>query len=103
MTMYPQPRCCCVQVTDLRSKARLLVHQGATLVGVMDEYGVLQEGQVYLQVGGRCLCHLPDRLAHTRRATYDRASTLVHISKRRLLLQYLCIGNLLLFPVVCIW
>jgi hypothetical protein len=42
-----------VQVTDLRSKARLLVQQGATLVGVMDEHGVLQEGQVYVQV--RCI------------------------------------------------
>ncbi|KAF6265361.1 RNA dependent RNA polymerase-domain-containing protein [Scenedesmus sp. NREL 46B-D3] len=34
------------QVTDLRAKARLLVQQGATLMGVMDEFGVLEEGQV---------------------------------------------------------
>jgi hypothetical protein len=38
------------QVTDLRAKARLLVQHGATLVGVMDEFGLLQEGQVYVQV-----------------------------------------------------
>jgi hypothetical protein len=48
------PPCCpgCCQVTDLRGKARLLVQRGATLVGVMDEYGLLEEGQVFVQVCG---------------------------------------------------
>jgi hypothetical protein len=31
-------------------KARLLVHKGATLVGVLDEYGVLEEDEVFVQV-----------------------------------------------------
>jgi hypothetical protein len=37
-------------VTDLRTKARLLVPQGTLLVGVMDEFGVLREGEVFVQV-----------------------------------------------------
>ncbi len=41
---------CITQVTDLRQKARLLVHDGATLMGVLDEFGVLEEGEVFLQV-----------------------------------------------------
>lgn len=45
-----------LQVTDLRTKARLLVPQGTLLVGVMDEFGVLQEGEVFVQVRARCLC-----------------------------------------------
>ena len=40
-------------MTDLRQKARLLVHDGATLMGVLDEFGVLEEGEVFLQVGLR--------------------------------------------------
>jgi hypothetical protein len=43
--------CRCLQVTDMRNKARLLVPEGAMLVGVMDEFNVLQEGQVFVQVG----------------------------------------------------
>lgn len=42
-----------LQVTHLRTKARLLVQDGATLIGVMDEFGVLQEGEVFVQVRGR--------------------------------------------------
>jgi hypothetical protein len=42
---------CSLQVTDLRNKARLLVPEGTLLVGVMDEFDVLQEGQVFVQVG----------------------------------------------------
>lgn len=38
------------QVTDLRQKARLLVPDAVTLVGVMDEFGVLDEGEVFVQV-----------------------------------------------------
>jgi hypothetical protein len=40
-----------VQVADLRNKARLLVPQGTLLVGVMDEFNVLQKGEVFVQVG----------------------------------------------------
>ena len=40
----------CLQVNDLRMKARLLVQDGVTLMGVMDEFEVLQEGEVYVQV-----------------------------------------------------
>lgn len=45
--------CCtsCPQVVDLQFKARLPVEQGAMLVGVMDEYGILEEGEVFVQVG----------------------------------------------------
>lgn len=37
-------------MTDLRQKARLLVHEGATLVGVMNEFNVLEEDEVFVQV-----------------------------------------------------
>eukprot|EP00878_Enallax_costatus_P009586 GHUV01010016.1.p1 GENE.GHUV01010016.1~~GHUV01010016.1.p1 ORF type:complete len:838 (+),score=275.45 GHUV01010016.1:487-3000(+) len=37
------------QVTDLRQKARLLVPNAVTLVGVMDECGVLEEDEVFVQ------------------------------------------------------
>lgn len=37
-------------MTDLRQKARLLVHEGATLVGVMDEFDVLEGDEVFVQV-----------------------------------------------------
>lgn len=40
-----------VQVTELRQKARLLVRAGATLMGVLDEYGVLEGDEVFVQVG----------------------------------------------------
>jgi hypothetical protein len=60
-----------VQVADLRSKARLLVHQGATLVGVMDEYGVLEEGQVYVQVRRQLLYMY---LHHTTTSDYACSS-----------------------------
>lgn len=40
-----------MQVTDLRLKARLLVPEAATLVGVLDEFGVLAEDEVFAQVG----------------------------------------------------
>ncbi len=44
---------------ELKAKARLFVDQGATLMGVMDEFGLLQEGEVFVQVrcalsGGMC-------------------------------------------------
>lgn len=44
-------------MTGLRLKARLLVPEGAKLVGVMDEFNVLEEGEVFVQVGG-CVCRL---------------------------------------------
>lgn len=44
---------CHPQVTHLRTKARLLVPDGATLVGVLDEFNVLREGEVFVQVGPR--------------------------------------------------
>lgn len=37
-------------MTDLRTKARLIVPDAALLVGVMDEFNVLQEGEVFVQV-----------------------------------------------------
>jgi hypothetical protein len=44
-------------VIDLRNKARLLVPEGNLLVGVMDEFNVLQEGEVFVQVGvTACSC-----------------------------------------------
>jgi hypothetical protein len=40
----------CLQVNDLRMKARLHVLDGVTLMGVMDEFNMLEEGQVFVQV-----------------------------------------------------
>jgi hypothetical protein len=47
-----KPHCVLVglQVTGLRLKARLLVPEGAMLVGVVDEFDVLEEGEVFVQV-----------------------------------------------------
>eukprot|EP00878_Enallax_costatus_P043552 GHUV01051573.1.p1 GENE.GHUV01051573.1~~GHUV01051573.1.p1 ORF type:complete len:445 (+),score=119.50 GHUV01051573.1:975-2309(+) len=38
------------QVTALRQKARLLVREGATLMGVLDEYEVLEGDEVFVQI-----------------------------------------------------
>ena len=40
-------------MTNLRTKARLLVPEGAMLVGVLDEFNVLREGEVFVQVRQR--------------------------------------------------
>ena len=40
---------------ELKSKSRILVPEGKQLMGVMDEFAVLQPGEVFVQVGRRCL------------------------------------------------
>ncbi|KAJ7445328.1 RNA dependent RNA polymerase-domain-containing protein [Mycena latifolia] len=40
----------CQLLRDLKYKARVLVHNGAFLMGIADEYDVLEEGQIYCAI-----------------------------------------------------
>ena len=52
-------RCQCPAVQDLRAKTRIHVPDSALLMGVMDEFGVLKYGEVYLAINPDPASELP--------------------------------------------